>query len=185
MSVRPEEAQQLLDDIARTERLVRRAVARSALPLTLVLWGIVWILGFGASALLSPSTAGTVWLLLVGPAIALTFGLHGWESRRVRSPAGAKVGLCWLVAAGYIGLVIALISPTGGELGSLVTVLLVMAGYVIQGIWLDRALAVIGLFVTAVAVGAYVVAPHYYAAAMAILGGGALIAGGVWLRRGR
>lgn len=185
MSVRPEEAQQLLDDIARTERLVRRAVARSALPLTLILWGVVWLLGFGATALLSPSIAGTVWLLLVGPAIALTFGLHGWESRRVRSPVGARIGLCWLVAAGYTGLVIALISPTSGELGSLVTVLLIMAGYVIQGIWLDRALAAIGLFVTAVAVGTYVLAPSYYAAAMAILGGGALIAGGVWLRKGQ
>ncbi len=76
MSVQPEEAQQLLDDIARTERLVRRAVARSALPLTLILWGVVWLLGFGATALLLPSIAGTVWLLLVGPAIALTFGLH-------------------------------------------------------------------------------------------------------------
>ncbi len=52
----------------------------------------------------------------------------------MRSPVGARIGLCWLVAAGYIGLVIALISPASGERGSLVTVLLIMAGYVIQGI---------------------------------------------------
>lgn len=83
----PEEAQEALKIVEQTVRQMRRAVVRGGMPHFLLLWGVVWVLGFGSTHFLGPESpqARTVWLVLTVSAITVSM-LIGWRlSDRVRS----------------------------------------------------------------------------------------------------
>ncbi|MCX7622265.1 MAG: hypothetical protein N2Z82_00695 [Thermomicrobium sp.] len=179
----PEEAAAALSTISETERAVRRASLRWTLAPTLVTWGIVWIAGYLGSLVLEPSRGTTLWTVLVAAGIAIPFGTNTWYGRRVRSPFGRKLALSWMVAMFYLFLWSFLLFPRDPILASFFLVTAIMAGYVLMGIWLTRPLAVIGGFVTTVALLGYLAGPLAFVLAVGLAGGGALVLGGLWLWR--
>lgn len=57
-----------------------------------------------------------------------------------------------------------------------------MFAYVVMGLWTDRFLMWLGLFVTATALAGYFLVNPYFCLWMAVTGGGALMVTGLYIR---
>lgn len=71
---------------------------------------------------------------------------------------------------------------SGQQIGLLI-ILTVALAYFQIGLFTHWLLSAMGLFIGALAVGATLLAPQYFNLAMAVLGAGALIGGGLWFLR--
>lgn len=183
MSIRPEEAASALQDIERAERQSARIYGyRKASP-HLLLWGVIWIMGY-ASTYIWPE-GGMAWAVLVPAGILASF----WISRRAAAKPSAG-GFAWRYGATafaiflFITATFAVLPPRSAkEVGAFVA-LLVAILYVLLGVWRSGArMVLLGLAVGALTVGGYFGLPHYFLLWMAGVGGGGLILGGFWLRR--
>ena len=184
--ISPDEAREALELIEKTTRQMRRAVAHGGIPYFLFIWGIVWVLGFGSTHFLGADSpqVGTLWMVLDTLGLVASI-LVGWRlSHRVRSiHYGPVVGVFWLTWMVYGGLIVYFARPQSGDQLSLLISLLAMFGYVTTGIiYRSRFLGVLGALVTLFIVGGYLIIPAYFNLWMAILGGGSLVAAGLYMR---
>ena len=184
--ITPDEAREALELIQKTTRQMRRTIAQGGAPYYLILWGAIWILGFGISYLLGPDSrmAGTVWMALSTLGILTSFGI-GWKlSQRVRSPQARRIGMLWIFWIVYGILIVTFAKPQSADQMSLLICLLVMMAYVTSGVFYrSRFLIGLGLAITALVVVGYLVVPKLFDLWMAILGGGSLMAAGVYILR--
>ena len=184
--ITPDEARDALELIQETTRQMRRIVAQGGAPYYLILWGAIWTMGFGTSYFLGPGskTAGIVWVALSTIGILASFGI-GWKlGQRVRSPQGQRIGLLWLFWLFYGILIVTFAKPLSADQMSLLICLLVMMAYVTTGLFYrSRFLIGLGLAITALVVGGYLLVPGFFDLWMAILGGGSLMAAGVYILR--
>ena len=58
-----------------------------------------------------------------------------------------------------------------------------MFAYIIMGLWLDRFFLVLGTLVTLATLAGYYFITDYFFLWMAVVGGGSLVAGGVFIRK--
>jgi len=184
--ITPEEAQEALELVERTTRQMRRAVAHGGMPYFLMIWGAVWILGFGGTHLLGPGSpqTGILWIVLDTLGVIASFGVGGWFGRRVRrGPWGpSMMGLFWLAWIGYGILLVYFARPQSGNQLALLISLFAMFAYVTMGIFYrSRFLVGLGLGVTLFLVGGYLLIPPYFNLWMALLGGGSLMAAGLYI----
>lgn len=107
-------------------------------------------------------------------------------SRVVRSAsgdkAGRRIGYFWLLLFLYCLLLLAVISPLDMKTGALVIVIFVMVGWIAMGMLLSAASIWWALAITALAFIGYYLLPSYFYLWMAVLGGGGMIALGVYIR---
>jgi hypothetical protein len=181
--MRRDEALAALSTITETERAMRRQTLRQTLAPTLVTWGIVWLIGYLADFVLSRRVASLLWLVLVSAGLLVTFGANLRYGRRVRSPFGLRLALSWIAGSAYLVLWSMLLFPRDPLIADFVLVTAIMAGYVLLGIWWIRSLAVIGGFVTLVALAGYLAGPSVFPLVVGCAGGGALLVGGIRLWR--
>ena len=184
--VSPDEARQALNLVENTTRQMRRALAYGGMPYFLIIWGLVWMLGFGASHFLGADSAqaGMVWMVLDILGAIASFGVGAYLGRRVRSPQGASIALFWLAWMLYAALIVYFARPQNGNQVSLLISLFAMMGYVSSGLlYRSRFLVALGLVVTAFIVIGYLAFPAFFNLWMAVLGGGSLIAAGVYILR--
>ncbi len=179
----PDEAKAALAMIEETTRQMRRMAAHGGTPYFILVWGIVWVLGFGAGHFVrDPNILSKIWLVLD------VMGLLGtlYIVRRIRKSgihwqSGATVGWFWMALVLYAGLFIYVTRPTGMLL-SMVIALWAMFGYVVSGLFYrSRFLSTLGLVVTAFIVVGYIIFPAWFNLWMAILGGGSLVAAGLYI----
>lgn len=139
-----------------------------------VVWGLVWLAGFGAQQFL-PALA--VWVWLVGWILALT-----WTATRPRHDGDWRSLATWLVALGSVGL---LLMVVGADLrtAAMVFALVLAASYLVLGIWAGHRFALLGMLALITSCIGWWVAPAALFIALALGGGGALILGGLWLQR--
>jgi hypothetical protein len=175
------EAQQALQEISATRRASSRAYGYHAAAPHLLLWGAIWALGYGANYFL-PQQA-LIWPVLVVLGIAGS-GWFGWQSGRANTGIGG-----WRYAASvaavflFIAAVFAILPPRTSEQASAFFPVLVAFGYVLLGIWTSALrLIVAGVLVAALALGGFFWLPQIFLLWMAVVGGGALILGGLWFR---
>ncbi|NPA91624.1 MAG: hypothetical protein GXO55_09290 [Chloroflexi bacterium] len=186
-SISPEEAREALDLIDRTTQHMRRSLAHGGAPYFLLIWGVVWMLGFGATHFLGPDspTVGLIWMVLDTIGIIASFAVGWWISKQMRSPRyGATVGIYWLAWIVYGALIVYFAHPQSGNQLSMLVALLAMFGYVTTGIlYRSRFLTGLGLVMTGLILAGYLLWPAYFNLWMAVLGGGSLIAAGVYILR--
>ena len=183
--ISPAEAREALDLIEATTRQMRRALAHGGMPYFLLIWGLVWTVGFAATHFLGPDSpaVGTLWLVLDALGALASFGVGAYLGRRTPSPRGARIGLYWLVWTLYAALIIAFARPRSGDQLSLLIALFAMMGYVTSGLlYRSRFLVGLGLVVTAFIVVGYLAFPAYFNLWMAFWGGGSLLAAGFYVR---
>lgn len=184
--ISPDEAREALELVEVTTRHMRRAVAHGGMPYFLLIWGVVWTLGFGSTHFLGPGSplAGTVWLVLDVLGIVASLLVGCWIGTRVRSARyGPAVGLFWLAWMVYGALIIYFAQPENDAQFSLLISLFAMFGYVTTGIFYrSRFLSGLGGLVTLFILGGYLLIPAYFDLWMAVLGGGSLIAAGLYMR---
>lgn len=181
MDISAQEAEQSLEAIDQVRSQVQRMVAQSAGYL--ILWGMVWMVGFLGSAFLAAEVANWLWLASIAVGAVGSWILGYRTGVRVRSRVGLRIPLFWLTLFLYGALWIWLAQPIDANRYSLLIVTISMFGYVAMGLWLGGRVAYVGLLVTLLAIAGYLLVPAYFNLWMALLGGGTLIGSGLYARR--
>jgi hypothetical protein len=189
MSISQDEARESLDRVADASGRTRKLLAYARVDKHLVVWGIVWFLGF-ASDQFYPYACMWIWLALVAVGIACSAVIGMNEP--VKGGAGRRLGLLWLFLLGYAGLWAWLLSPfvaAQGQEQSLalwrhvtaIGVTVPMLAYVVIGLWLESFLIWVGLAVTALTVLGLFLTPGYFFLWLAVTGGGTLLGTGLFI----
>lgn len=186
MNISPSEAEEALAAIQLVVKKTRRSIANSGAYIFLIIWGAAWLVGFLSSHFLVDETAGLIWMVvdILGGLLSVFFGIR--ISTRVRSPSttrtGKRIAWFWLVLFLYTVAAIGIAWPADGKQLAMFIILFVMLGWMAMGLLLSFASIWWGLAITALALIAYFLLPGIFYLWMAILGGGGMIALGLYIR---
>jgi hypothetical protein len=177
----PVEAKESLELIKDASRASRQAIARAGTGYLFIVWGVVWLVGYLGSQLLPGPASGYLWLVLdtigiVGSVIAIL--RHG---RRVRSEQTWRLGAFWILLLLHGSLMMWVVWPLSSERYILFVTLLVSMGYSLIGLWISMPLAVIGMAISILAIIGWLLIPALLGYWLAIVGGGGLIAAGIYV----
>ncbi len=137
-------------------------------------WGFVWLTGFGGQQFI-PAIAH--WLWLIGWALALI-----WTATRPRRAYDNHALATWIVAVGFV-LLLLLVIRADTRTAAMVFGMVLAASYAVIGIWAGRRFAFLAAIVLIISCLGWWLFPQWLFGLLAIGGGGALIVGGIWLRR--
>jgi len=147
----------------------------------LILWGVIWIVGYTGIYLRPHWWA--LWPTLIVLGIVAGFFFKGNAVSKGSSACGWTYAGTALVLFLFFSATFAVLPPKSGvEVGAFLPIFVGFC-YAIYGIW-ARAVRILalGLTVGVLTVGGYFYLPQYFLLWMAAVGGGALILGGLWLR---
>ncbi len=180
MSLSPSEANDALRDIRKTEQASSTTYGYRIASPHLILWGVIWMIGYGATWL-KPQW-WVVWPVLGVAGMAANFWI-GRASRAVRSGFDWRYAATALMVFLFIAAVFAILPPANGlQIGAFVPILVALF-YGLIGVWghSPRMLAT-GIAIGALTLGGYFWLQPLFLPWMAVVGGGGLVLGGIWLR---
>jgi hypothetical protein len=184
MTIDREQASALLSDVQGIEQRVRQLLIYSRVSDYLFLWGVIWLVGFGANYLWRDAAAW-MWIALQAAGLIGTVAI---VSTHVKSRGGenlfviARAGLSVVAVVGFGTLWILLLDKGWREQVTFWPTLLAFLLFMV-GLWAGRALALAAVALFALALAGYFVAGAFLHLWMAAVVGGSMIAGGFWLRR--
>jgi hypothetical protein len=178
-----EEARASLEEIDRIILLTRRTIANGNAGPILVMWGVIWMIGYGVVQF-DPRIGGSLWIALdaIGIASSIYFGSSSRHSP-VKGPHRGRIGLSWMILFGFAILWMYLLSSRGNygdHRAAAYWPTIAMFAYILIGIWLDRFFIWLGALVTLATLFGFFFIGEYFYLWMAVVGGGGLVAGG-WL----
>jgi hypothetical protein len=181
MNVSPSEAEEALAAIQSMAQKTRRSIASSGAYITLIATGIVWLIGFMRGAIVVYIWVG---MSILGSILGIVLGVR--MGKRVRSPATIpmkrRVGLFWLLLVLYGIAVIAITQPTDGKQVTMPVILFVLLGQMAMGLLFSFSSVWWALPITALALVGYFLLPGIFYLWMSLLGGGGMIALGLYIR---
>lgn len=186
MNISPNEAEEALTAIQTMAQKTRNAVASSGTYITLIVTGVVWFIGFMCTQFLSKDIVAYIWtgLSILGGIIGTLLGFR--MGKRVRSPATApmvkRVGIFWLLMVFFAIVTIVIARPTDGKQATMLVILFIMLGQMAMGLLFSFSSTWWTLPITALALIGYFLLPVIFYLWMAILGGGGMIAIGLYIR---
>ena len=184
MPLSPNEATDTLRDIEQASRRSASAFGYSMASPHLILWGAIWFVGYGASYL--APRYGFYWPVLV----IIGFAGSSYIGHRMSAGAARRGGYDWRFASSFalifafIWALFSIMPPTNAMQGDAFTPLFVGLIYSGIGLW-TRAWRMLwlGIAVGGLTVIGYFYFLPYFLAWLAVLGGGGLILGGLWMRK--
>jgi hypothetical protein len=177
MALSPQDASAALRDIEDAEARSAMLRAYRYTGPYLILWGALWAVGYGLTDFF-PRQGAAIWSVVVPiGVIADLVGMRGGRNGSWRYIASAAAAALFLVA---IFLVMA---PVSARQISAVIPLCVALMYVLRGIWGGPRYVVAGLAIAVLTLAGFFLLKSHFLLYMAAVGGGALILGGLWLRR--
>lgn len=194
MNISEEDAKDSLAEIQDVMRKTRRAIASSDASSLLILWGVIWFLGFLGTQFLSGGTlritssisigsprVGFLWLVLDAAGFIITWWIV--VHAPIRSPLNRRIFWLWFLLFLYAIVWLALFWPWNPfQLGAFVATIPMFA-YVVMGLWFDDFLLWLGLAVTAsIIIGFFLIQPYFWIW-MAVAGGGSLAGTGLYIRK--
>ena len=186
MEISPNEAEEALVAIQTIAQKTRRSIASGGTYITLIVTGIVWLVGFACTQFLSGEIVRYIWtgLSIFGGILATIWGFR--MSRHVHSPAAAatakRVGLFWLFLIFYCIATISISWPMDGKQVTILILLFALIGHLSMGLLLSFAAVWWPLPITALALLGYFLLPDIFYLWMALLGGGVMIVLGLYIR---
>ena len=101
MNISPTEAEEALAAIQTIVQKTRRAISSSGGYIFMIVWGVIWLLGFLGSQFLPQQVAGYAWMILdtLGGILSAVIGIRMGRGVRSTSPVitGKHIGLFWLL----------------------------------------------------------------------------------------
>jgi hypothetical protein len=186
MNVSPSEAEEALASIQVMMQKTRRLISSSGAYVFLIIWGMIWLLGFMGSQFLSQDIAGYAWMGLdiLGGILSAVVGIRMGSGVRSSSSTstGKRIGIFWMLLIFYVVATVAVSWPASGKQMSMYIILFVMVGWLAMGLLLSFTSIWPGLVITALALIGYFLLPGIFYLWMAILGGGGMIAFGLYIR---
>ena len=177
------QASEALTEIDEIVRRVRQSRIYNLASLMLVLWGVLTALGYVATWL-APRYGGYFWIAIYAAGIAGSFlvskhdhardGVHSFDMRMLAA-------FVLFVAFGILcSSVLGHFTPR--QLGTFWPIYF-MLFYSIAGLWIGHAFVAIGLGISALTLLGYFFAGDWFELWMAVVDGGGLVLGGLWMRR--
>jgi hypothetical protein len=179
----PKEAASALSDIDAVVRRVRQSRIYNLASLMLIMWGVLVFAGNITSFML-PHSGGYVWLAVDVLGIAGSFAISalGYPRTGIRTfDFRALLAFLLFVAFGIFASVWLGHFPPR-QLGAFWAIYFMMV-YSIVGLWVGQAFVAIGLSIIALTLIGYFFVGGWFEPWMAVVNGGGLILGGLWMRR--
>jgi hypothetical protein len=181
MNISREEAAESLQEIREVRSRIRNSIAAGSTPFHMILWGIIWFIGYLCSHFLDPNTAGRIWSVLAVLG-SIGSGVMGYRlGSRYRLPVSGRIWKIWIFFFLYVFLWTWVAWPLDVRQISLLIALYVMFAYVLLGLWLEQIITWVGLVVSALGLIGYFLVPDIFYLWMAILGGGTLFGSGIYI----
>lgn len=186
MNITPSEAEETLASIQKIMKKTRHSISSSGAYKFLILWGVIWVIGFLNSQFIHDDMAGNIWIGLdiLGGILSAFIGMRLNRGIRSSSPSttGKRIGLFWLILFLYCFLFILIASPIDSKQLAMFIILVVTLGWIAMGLLLSFVPVWWGLGIVAVACLGYFFLPGIFFLLMAILGGGGMIVLGFTIR---
>ena len=185
MNISSTEAEEELAAIQRMMQKTRHSIASGGTYITLIVTGIIWLFGFLCTQFV-PEISGYVWTVgsILGTILGTVLGFR--MGKRVRSPStvpmAKRIGLFWLFLILYGVTTIAIVRPTDGKQATIFIILFIMLGQLSMGLLLSFSSTWWALPITALALVGYFLFPGIFYLWMGVLGGGGMIALGLYIR---
>ena len=175
-------ASDALTEIATIARKVRQSTIYRTASANLIMWGILVFAGYAASYL-APRAAIWIWIGVTVIGIAGWIVLAAWKRRRAKVESfNARLLIAVLLFLAF-GVFTILFGHFGPRQISAFWPIYFMLVYTIVGLWTGTAFVVIGLSITALTLISYVFVGASFDLWMALIDGGGLVLGGLWMRR--
>lgn len=186
MNISHNEAEEALVAIQSMAQKTRKSIASGGTYITLIVTGIVWLVGFLCTQFLLGNLVGYIWggLSVLGTMAGFILGSR--MGKRVRSPEAVpmmkRVGIFWLLLVLFAVTTIAAARPADGKQATLLIILFIMLGQMAMGLLVSFSNVWWSLLVAALALVGYFLFPDIFYLWMAVLGGGGMIALGLYIR---
>ena len=188
MNVSQEEARESLSKVRDVTVQTQRAITSVYLSPLLILWGVLWIIAYTTAQfhLTYASHIFTIMSVIGCVGTAVIFWLIHLKApiRDISSPNIVwRITLFWISLYVYAVIWLFLFAPFSGRQCNAFLSTLAMFAYVVMGLWFtSRFMIVLGLAVTAATLVGYYFIETYYCLWMAIIGGGAFLGAGLYIR---
>jgi len=186
MNISPNEAEESLAAIQQVVQKTRRSIADSGYSTMLIITGIVWLIGYLGTQFLTGPIVVSIWVgvSLLGGAAATILGIR--RGKQVRSPStsvtAGRIGLFWLLLVLFCAASIAVAWPLDGKQLTVFIILFIMLGQMAMGLIFSFRTVWWVLPISALALVGYFFVPDYFYLWMALLGGGTMIALGLYIQ---
>ena len=186
MNISPSEAEEALAAIQTMTQKTRQSIASGSAYVSLIITGVVWLIGFTATQFLTPPLIVWIWIVtsIVGSALATFIGIRAGKRVRIASSAvtGKRIATFWVLLILFAAAIIAVAHPTDGKQITLLIILLAMIGQMGMGLLLSFSATWWTVPVAAVALIGYFFALDWFFLWMGLLGGGTMIILGLYIR---
>jgi hypothetical protein len=179
----PEQAALALKEAGKTEKRSAAIYRYQRAAPYLLMWGIIWIVGYGGSDL-APRFAGWLWigLLLIALGVSMTIGRHA-DPVHLGPRANWRYSIAFVAIWCFFGATYAVMGPVSPLQQGAFPPLVVALGYVLTGLWVGPRFVMAGVVVAALTLGGFFYLPQHFLLWEGFVGGGALILAGLWFRR--
>ena len=168
-----------IDDIVRR---VRQSRIYNLASLLMIMWGGLVFAG-NVGSFTWPRYTGYIWIAVNATGVAGSFAISAWTYPRtgVRTfDLRALVAFVLFFAFGFAACALGHFGPR--EIGTFWAIYFMLV-YTIAGLWVGAAFVVIGLSIAALTLVGYFFAGPWFEPWMAVVNGGGLVLGGLWMRR--
>jgi hypothetical protein len=179
-TISPEQAADALKEAVAAERRSAQAYIYQRFAPGLFLWGIIWIVGYGATDLV-PRVAGWIWMGLVLAALVISMAI-GRSVPSDRPQNNWRYVMFFAAVWAFFASTYAVMGARGAQQGAFPPLVVALA-YILIGLWSGPRLVIAGLAVGALTLGGFFWLPQHFLLWEGFVGGGALILAGVWFRR--
>jgi len=177
-----QQASAALAEINEISRRVRQSRIYNLASLLMIMWGALVFFGNVAS-FTWPRQAGYIWIAVNAVGVAGSFAV----SALTYSRTGVRTFDLRMLAAFLLffafGFIICLLGHFGPREQGTFWPIYFMLVYIIAGLWVGYAFVVIGLAISALTLVGYFFAGLWFDPWMAVVNGGGLMLGGLWMRR--
>jgi len=148
----------------------------------LIMWGIIWIIGYGGTGLF-PLYSNPLWavLVLIGCGGGVILGRCSKPDGIKSGPYAWRFAALWAVILFFVFATYAILQPQHGRQFAAYPALITGSVYMAVGLWSGLRYVISGMVVVALTlVGFFYIEPIFFW--FAAVGGGAMILTGLWFR---
>lgn len=186
MSLSSEEAAASLNQVAEASRRSSQLYFYHCSSPHLILWGIIWILGYGGTGLF-PRYSLHWWLALIAVGVVggVIINRRRKTDRYSTGPYAWRMAALWLLILFFVFATYAILNPTQGNQLCAYPALVTGCAYVAVGLWRGMRYVISGVAVIALTLVGFFYIHGLIPTCLwfAVVGGGAMILTGLWFRR--